>query len=328
MAFSSEPRRTKAYSADLRWKVVWQGEILRFTHTKIAENLNVDRSTVSRILNLFQQTGGVSKKAYCKDSLTFKKITTPAQILILKLVVSKPGIFLKEIRRELLQTLMIEVDTSTICRFLHNNGFSYQKMVQTAIQRDDFFRERYVMDVSLYKREMLIFLDETGADERNCLRQFGYSLRGIPVKKHAMFVRGQRISAIAIMSIKGILDVFVTSDTVNGETFYEFTEKHLIPQLQPFDGINPNSVVIMDNCTVHHVPEIVEMIEDVGAIVHFLPPYSPDYNPIELAFSKVKGAMQELEESMTSCDTETIMLAAFASISEQDSQDWVSHCGY
>lgn len=76
-----------------------------------------------------------------------------------------------------------------------------------------------------------------------------------------------------------------------------FIERHLIPHPHPFNGINLNSVVIMDNCTIHHVPEICEIIEDVGAMVHFLPPYSPDFNPIELAFSKVKTTMQALEES-------------------------------
>ena len=70
------------------------------------------------------------------------------------------------------------------------------------------------------------------------------------------------------------------------------------------------------------------MIEEVGAVVHFVPPYSPDFNPIELAFSKVKGKLQDLEMSMTASDTETVMLAAFASISEEDCTEWVSHCGY
>ena len=59
-----------------------------------------------------------------------------------------------------------------------------------------------------------------------------------------------------------------------------------LPQLQPFNGINNHSVAVMDNCSIHHIPEIVSMIKEVGAIVHFLPPYSPDLNPIERTFSK------------------------------------------
>ena len=58
--------------------------------------------------------------------------------------------------------------------------------------------------------------------------------------------------------------------------------------LPPFDGLNPRSVVIMDNATIHYTPSTVNLFEEVGALVHYLPPYSPDMNPIEEAFSKIK----------------------------------------
>lgn len=77
------------------------------------------------------------------------------------------------------------------------------------------------------------------------------------------------------MSINGLLDVRLVRGTANGDTFCSFVEECLLPQLQPFDGINPHSVVILDNCSIHHVSEAVKMIGEVGAIVHFLPPYSP-----------------------------------------------------
>ena len=67
------------------------------------------------------------------------------------------------------------------------------------------------------------------------------------------------------------------------------------------------------------------MIEEVGAIVHFLPPYSPDFMPIELAFSKVKTLMKVDEQ--TSMDVETALLAAFATITLQDCQNWISESG-
>ena len=127
------------------------------------------------------------------------------------------------------------------------------------------------MDVSLYDTEMFIFLDETGGD-RNAVRNRGYSIRGILLKKHTLLVRGERVSAIAIMSASGIIDVTVHKATTNGDTFYDFVTSILLPNLQPFKGINPHSIVVMENCAIHHVAEIVPLIEEVGAIVHFLPP--------------------------------------------------------
>ena len=91
------------------------------------------------------------------------------------------------------------------------------------------------------------------------------------------------------MSVNGLLDVTVVKGVTNGETFYRFIEE--CPQLLPFNGNNPHRVVIMDNYSIHHIGEIVQMIEEVGAIIHFLPPYSPDIMPIEMAFSKVKTSL-------------------------------------
>lgn len=323
---SYEPKRTRAYAEDLRWKMVWQNQALSLKQDVIAENLGVDRSTVSRTLRLFSATGGVTKKSYPKER-HYRKLTAPAEVLILNLIMKKPGIYLKELQEELLFQLMIDVDISTICRFIHSNGFTHQKLCLVALQRDTFLREKYTLDISVYQPDMLIFLDETGADQRNAVRRFGYSLRGMPLQKESLFVRGERMTAIAIISVDGVVDLLVRAGTTNGEIFYEFTQKYLLPQLQPFNGVNSNSVVIMDNCSIHHLPEIVGMIEEVGAIVHFLPPYSPDFNPIEMTFSKVKSTIKDLENTMPrDSGIESIMLAAFASISPQDCQGWISHC--
>ncbi len=218
------------------------------------------------------------------------------------------------------------IDFQAICKFLHASGFTYQKLCLVALQRDAFLRQQYIVDVSEYATEMLIFLDETGADRRNCIRQRGYSMRGIQLRKHSLLVRGERVSGIAIMSLNGILDVSVSKGTTDGDVFHDFVQKFLLPQLKPFDGVNPHSVVIMDNCSIHHVHEVVKMIEEVGAIVQFLPPYSPDLNPIEEAFSKVKSEIKSFERTMDINDIETITLAAFASISQSDCQGWISHC--
>ena len=143
---------------------------------------------------------------------------------------------------------------------------------------------------------MLIFLDETGSDRRNSIRKhaYGYSLRGKPLVSHELLVRGERISAIAFMSMSGMLDCKTVKHSVNGETFYQFMQATVLPQLMTFNGVTPHSVLIMDNCSIHHVyvDAIVNMVHEVGALVQFLSPYSPDYNPIEEAFSKVKAYLR------------------------------------
>ena len=126
------------------------------------------------------------------------------------------------------------------------------------------------------------------------------------------------------MSTKGLLDVKVVDGGVNGDVFYTFVHTHLMLHLQPFNGRNPHSVVILDNASIHHIDDAVRAIEDIGAIVHFLPPYSPDLNPIEELFSKVKCNMKSFEGVMQETnDIKTIILNVFVMITEDDCKNWI-----
>ena len=168
---------------------------------------------------------------------------------------------------------------------------------------------------------MLVFVDETGADKRNTLRKYGYS--------YELLVRGERVSAVACMSSAGLLDVKTVRETTNGDTFYDFVQKHLLPHLMPFDGRNPHSVVVMDNCSIHHVQEVVTSIQDVGALVHFLAPYSPDFNPIEELFAKVKVELKSREPAQMQhiTDFNLLLLAAFTTVTLYNCNGWINHCG-
>ena len=70
---------------------------------------------------------------------------------------------------------------------------------------------------------------------------------------HKFLVRGERVSLTAFISMEGVLDCHIIHGTINGDVFYNFVEKYLLPHLMPFNGENPHSVVIFDNCSVHHI---------------------------------------------------------------------------
>ena len=95
------------------------------------------------------------------------------------------------------------------------------------------------------------------------------------------------------MSITGIHDVYITEGTTDGVKFAHFIREYLLPLVLPYNGSNPCSIVIMDNAAIHRVHQNVGLIENVGAKLIFLPPFSPDFNPIEIVFSKVKHIMKE-----------------------------------
>ena len=324
---SCEPGRTTACSEDLRWRMVWQREVEGLTLDKVAANLCVDTSTVYRTVHEFHISGSVSKKPYTASNRPVK-LTKPVQLTVLTLALEKPGIYLWEIQQELRWLYGLDISPASLCTFMKKSNFSRKKMQLIALQRDEELRAIFTMEVSLYPSHLLVFIDETGCDRRDGLRRFGYGLRGKPVKCQKLLVRGERISVIAAMTVEGVLDLKIVRGTVTGDTFIDFIERQLLPHLMTFDGVNPSSVVLLDNCSVHHVSGVETTIEDVGALLHYLPPYSPDYNPIELMFSKVKSAIREMELELSATqDIETIVLAAFSTVTPEDCTHWIESCG-
>ena len=126
-----------------------------------------------------------------------------------------------------------------------------------------------------------------------------------------------------------MLDWKIVEGSVTADTFQEFLDEYLLPKLLPFNGINPKSVVIMDNATIHHVDSIVHTLESLGVLALFLPAYSPDMNPIEEAFAKVKSTMKDNEVLLDAgMDLETLILMGFSAITAENCIGWMTHAGY
>ena len=141
-----------------------------------------------------------------------------------------------------------------------------------------------------------VWVDETGSDARHHIRKYGYALRGIRPVKHRVLARGRRISAVAAISTDGLVGVDFTVNTVNADVFADFIRGTVIPEMEPFDGSIKKSILVMDNCAIHHVHTIKTLLDDAGILLIYLPPYSPDLNPIEEAFSYIKYYLKDHDE--------------------------------
>ena len=106
--------------------------------------------------------------------------------------------------------------------------------------------------------------------------------------------------------------------------------KNLQQILNPFNWSNYHSVVIMDNASIHHVHGVVDLIESQGARLIFLPPYSPDLNPLEEVFSKVKSITKENHPCIFQSCTETrkLLTMEFNMVTKEDRISYISHSGY
>ena len=144
----------------------------------------------------------------------------------------------------LLDVTGASVSISTLCRTIKKYEFTRKKVEVIALQRSESLRIQFMAVVSMFSADMFIWIDETGSDRRKEIRRYGYSLRGIPPSPCQLRVSGSRISAIPVLTTRGIESVYTTTGTVNGDVFEDFVCKHVLPIIQPFNGVNPRSRIM------------------------------------------------------------------------------------
>jgi transposase len=137
--------------------------------------------------------------------------------------------------------------------------------------------------------DRLVFIDETWAST-SMARRHGRCARGERLKVGVPHGHWKTTTLVAGLRSRGIAAPFVLDGPINRIAFETYVEKVLVPKLRPGD------IVIMDNLSSHKGPRVREMIDAVGASLLFLPPYSPDFNPIENAFSKLKAHLRKAAE--------------------------------
>lgn len=166
----------------------------------------------------------------------------------------------------------------------------------------------------------MIFIDETWA-KTNMTRLRGRAPRGQRLIDKRPQGHWKTTTLIAALGMEGIRCSTVVDGAVNGDVFEAFVQQVLLPELRPGD------VVIMDNLSSHKRTRIRELIEEKRAELRYLPPYSPDLNPIESIFSKIKQALRSLaartQEALWNA-MQTILDAVTAS----DAVNCYRHAGY
>lgn len=166
----------------------------------------------------------------------------------------------------------------------------------------------------------LVFLDETWATT-NMARRFGRSPRGERVTGAAPYGHWKTSTFIAGLRHDGLTAPLVLDGAMNGEAFLAYVQQFLAPALEEGD------VVIMDNLPAHKVAGVREAIEQTGAGLLYLPPYSPDLNPIEQVFAKLKAMLRTA--ACRTVDALWDMIGRLLSRFPADEcANYLAHCGY
>ena len=172
----------------------------------------------------------------------------------------------------------------------------------------------------LHDAGQYIFVDESGVTT-DLLRRYARCPRGTRASDHTPCSHWQTHTVVAALRPTEMTATAVFDGPMDNVTFRAYVEQVLVPTLRPGD------VVVLDNLVAHKQPEVRAAIEHARAHLRFLPPYSPDFNPIELAFAKLKAFLRAARPRTFEqiCD---LMRTALALFLPDECANYVRHCGY
>src|SRR3954451_13955722 len=271
-----------AYSPDLRQRVLDAVERQEGSIRQIARRFVVSLSFVVRLLQTYRRTGSIRPKPHGGGH---PAALTPEDLERLReLIQKRPDATLEECR----QHLGASCSTMAISRALSRLGLPRKKKVPRAAEQGrpeaQEQRRAFCEELAGIDPRRLVFVDECGADT-SMTRTHGRAPAGQRVYTDTP-AHWDSITLTSGMRLDGVTATLAFPGATNTGTFETYVEEVLVPELKPGD------VVVWDNLKPHQSQDAIEAVEEAGAEVVPLPPYSPDLTPIEEMISKVKGAMR------------------------------------
>ena len=208
-------------------------------------------------------------------------------------------------------------------RLLDRHDMTYKKTAHAAEQqRPDVLRRRQAwFDAQIdLEPERLVFIDETGTSTKMA-RRYGRAPRGERCRAPVPHGHWKTTTFVGALRLGGMTAPMTLDGPMLGTAFLAYVEQVLVPTLSPGD------IVVMDNLPAHKPVAVREAIEAAGATLKFLPPYSPDFNPIEMAFSKMKAFLKKVA-ARTIDDLWQAIAEAIDMFSPKGCENYFSAAGY
>ena len=198
---TAEPGRRRPYDKDLRWTT------MSLTFNKIASNLNISIATAQRVYTKFEQTGNVDSKS--ADRTATRCYDDYQELLIIGMFMQELSLYLGELCQ---QINGLEMSPATVCRLLKRYGMTRKKIRQVAKQRCHSLRGAFMAHCLLFRRDMFVWVDETGTNNRDHIRS---TVRGMTPTCTRHLVRGKRTNAIVGLTSGGVIASEIITTTVN-----------------------------------------------------------------------------------------------------------------
>lgn len=259
-----------------------------FTEVQIATLCSVSVRSIQRYKRNIRTFGAATAPHVVRGPL--RVIDPRALSALLAALIHRPSMYLDEMAVFLYDHSGITVSISTIHRALSSIGWSRKATRKIATQRCEALRDAHTVVLSGFHAGQLVFVDESGCDERVGIRKTSWSPRGTTPEDVVNYDRGERINVLPAYTVNGVITADIYAGYTDEERFNTWIEERVLPLCMPFLG--PNSVLIMDNASFHRSYKITELCNNAGVKLIYLPPYSPDFNSIEEFFGQLKAVVR------------------------------------
>ena len=318
------------YSVDLRWRIVSLIHIYDLEPAFLSELFGPKVRSINRWYSLFKKKGVVQE---CAPQARSSRWPRHVVERVEQYVKEHPTFYIEELQSFLKREFptLKNVSISTICRALNFDMLLTRKKLTKAAREaaPEEIRIYYAKLNAIYSYPaQLVFVDETSKDGRDAFRKYARSKKGTKAVVKLPFSRGQRVSILAAVDTSGFFGWKCTRGTFTRRKFHDAFAEVILPHLNPWPL--PRSIVILDNAKIHMYKELEDMVHQCGARLIFLPPYSPELNPIEVCFGQLKRWIQRHANLVFPLQPERVLEVAMVECTERSegTLGLYSHCGY
>jgi transposase len=309
---------TRPYSMDLRERVVAAVEAGQ-SRRAVAKLFGLGPATVVRWVGRHRTDGHCAARSM--GGVRHDVLVSERDWLLAR-IAAVPDATVRGLRAELIER-GTKVSKDAVWRFLRNARLTFKKSLRAAEQdRPDVARkrERWKRYQGWVDPARFVFIDETWA-KTNMTRTRGWAPRGERLVAAVPFIRWSTMTFLAGLRATGIAAPCVFDGPINESTFQAWVEQFLIPTLHAGD------IVVLDNLSSHKSQAVRRVIRGAGAHLIFLPPYSPDLNPIEMMFAKLNTLLRKADERSMAAVWNRIgsLLTEFT---PNECANYIRHAGY
>jgi transposase len=313
----------KTYSLDFRKKIVDTYFEEDTSQRKIAKRFGVALSFVEKLLKQRRDTGDLAPKPHGGGRTP--KLNAAQLALVTALVEADNDATLAELCQQLQEKTTITISRSTMGRILQQLKLTRKRKTLHATEKDTPRVQQARLDYWQRVREIdpedLVFIDESGINLA-MIRLYARSPQGHRAIGDRPQRRGKCVSIVDALTLHGPIAVTTILGPMDGLTFTAYLIRRVIPNLWP------GACLLLDNSPTHRENEDIKAaLEAVGAQIIYLPPYSPDFSPIEPFWSKVKAFLNSIGARMYQALEDGIK-SAYQQVSLKDIRNWFTNCCY